>query len=189
VEALAYKPYPCGIVIRPALDAALAWHRAHGAQASSITRVQLQAQPSALALGFRRHPAGALEAKVSLYHWVASALATGRAGVAVTGQDSIDDPTLVALRDLIEVESNAALTTEAAVLTVTLANGQQDTLTVDMCKGSVANPMSDADLAEKFHGQAQLRLSPEQATRLLAHCWQVDKLGDAATLAQLARMA
>ncbi|KQP23430.1 MmgE/PrpD family protein [Pseudorhodoferax sp. Leaf267] len=185
VEALAYKPYPCGIVIHPAVDAALDC-RTRQRPGDSIAAVRLRVHPSALALGFCRHPADPLQAKVSLYHWTAVALATGRAGLAEGGSQGIDDPEIVRLRGLIEVEADTQLTPEAASLIVTHANGHQCMAEVAQCKGSVANPMTDADLEAKFHGQARLSLPPEAAAALLHACWTVEQMDNVADLVALA---
>jgi 2-methylcitrate dehydratase PrpD len=187
IEALAYKPYPCGVVIHPAVDAALAWHRSSGRSAAAIERVNLRAHPSAVALGFRRHPAGVLEAKVSFCHWVAAALALGRAGLADGQQQAIAEPAIARLRDLIEVEGDASTAADAVTMTVLLKGGERQPIAIPHAKGSVANPMSDGDLDEKFRGQVQLHLSEQQAARLLEHCWGVDEMQDAAALARLAR--
>jgi 2-methylcitrate dehydratase PrpD len=55
------------------------------------------------------------------------------------------------------------------------------------CKGSIANPMSDEDLAEKFCGQAEMRLPSDRSAKLLERCWKLDQLRDAAEIAALAR--
>lgn len=187
VEALAYKPYPCGVVIHPAVDAALAWHRAHGGAGAPIEHVRLHAHPSALALSLRRHPAGALEAKVSAFHWVAVALAEGRAGLAQGQAAAIDDARVVGLRERIEIVGDASLTPEAARLTVTLADGLQHAISIEHCRGSAAHPMTDEDLSEKFLGQAQLHLDRDRAERLLANCWGVDALAGLADVIRGAR--
>jgi 2-methylcitrate dehydratase PrpD len=185
VEALAYKPYPCGIVIHPAVDAALDC-RAQQRPGDDVAAVRLRVHPAALALGFRRHPAHPLEAKVSLYHWTAAALATGRAGLAEGASEAIDDPETVRLRGLIDAEADEHLAPEAASLVVTHASGHQCTAEVAQCKGSVANPMTDADLEAKFHGQARLSLPPEAAAALLQACWTVEQMDNVAHLVALA---
>lgn len=187
VEALAYKPYPCGVVIHPSLDAALAWHNAEGPAATSIAKVELRVHPSALALGYRRHPASVLEAKVSLYHWVAAALVLGRAGIAEGQEGVIADPQVVLMRDAIQMQSDTALDADSAVLTVTMKDGQEKIIAITQCKGSIANPMSDDDLSEKFEGQAALQLAPEKVAQLLMTCWRVDQLRDVAEIARLSR--
>ncbi|TPQ26632.1 MmgE/PrpD family protein [Cupriavidus pinatubonensis] len=187
VESLAYKPYPCGVVIHPAVDAALNWYGTSGKTGMAIERVHLRTHPAAMALGFRRHPDGVLEAKVSLCHWVAVALAFGRAGLAEGQQNVIDHPMVSALRDLIYVESDAAMAGDAVEMTIVLKGGEQRIFSVPHAKGSVDNPMTDADLDEKFYGQVQINIPKEQATALLEQCWKVDQLNDVARIPHLAR--
>ena len=76
---------------------------------------------------------------------------------------------------------------DAAALTVTLRDGQQQTMSTTHCKGSMANPMSDDDLTGKFRGQAELILPSPRASELLERCWKVDHLSDAADIARAAR--
>jgi 2-methylcitrate dehydratase PrpD len=185
VEALGYKPYPCGVVISPAVDAAMQWRRTEATDPEGIAQVTVRAHPSAMAFGFRRHPASVLEAKVSLFHWVAVALAHGRAGLAQGQQAAIDDALVVRLRDLIHVDSDPAITSEAASLTVVLRSGTRQTVELAHCKGSVANPMSDDDITDKFRGQAELRLPRDAASRALERCWHVDVLEDVSEISRL----
>jgi 2-methylcitrate dehydratase PrpD len=187
IEALTYKPYPCGVVIHPAVDAALEWHHAHRAQPDAIAKVHLRMHASALALGFRRHPAGTLEAKVSLFHWVAVALTYGRATLLEGRQQTIDEPLVHSLRELMEVGSEDGIAVDSAVMKVVLTNGEQHSVHISHCKGSLARPMSDADLDEKFRGQAEPSLSADTITRLLGQCWKIDHLQDTAEIVRLTR--
>jgi 2-methylcitrate dehydratase PrpD len=187
VELLGYKPYPCGVVAHPSVDAALEFHRTAKSEDGELIGARLQVHPSALALGDRRHPTNVLEAKVSLYHWAAVALERGQAGIREGQQDAIDAPAIRHLRDLIVAESDPSLAPEAAILTVRFAGGRQVQRSVNHCRGSLANPMSDADLAEKFLGQAGLHLAPAQAAEALAACWRIDALPNAAHVVGLCR--
>ena len=184
VERLGFKPYPCGIVIHAAIDAALAWRASSPLPPSVIERVQLQVHPAAVELGFRRHPANVLEAKVSLCHWVAAALVRGRATLAEGARAAIDDPEIARLRTMIELESDPQLAGDAAALTL-VALGEARTIAIEHCKGSMVQPMTDEDLSAKFMGQAVLRLPQQQATDLLAKCWVVDKQAAVADLVRL----
>src|SRR3954451_10759209 len=69
-----YKPYPCGVVIHPIIDACLELRRAHRLDPADIAAVSIRLAPKALALTDRRHSKNDLDARVSLYHWVAIAL-------------------------------------------------------------------------------------------------------------------
>ena len=75
----------------------------------------------------------------------------------------------------------------SAALSVTTEDGKQQTIVIAANKGSIANPMSDDDLSEKFKGQAALTISSEAATRLLEDCWNVDQLIDVAQIARKSR--
>jgi 2-methylcitrate dehydratase PrpD len=185
IEALTYKPYPCGIVIHPAIDAALEWRRSREQNSESIEAIRLHVHPDALALGYRRHPTNPLEAKVSLCHWTGAALAFGRATLTEVQTAAIEDPEVTRLRGIIELTSNDELTSEASVLNVAGKNGNQETITIDRCKGSILNPMSDDDLVDKFLGQAHLTLSPIKASRVMSACWDIDKLPDVSQICRL----
>jgi len=183
VTDLTYKPYPCGIVNHPAIDAALRW-RQLGHDYRSINAIRLTASSNAVTLGSRRHPANPLEAKVSLCHWISAALVYGRAGIAEVEQAVINDPEVIRLREVIELTGDSNLWSEAAVLLVSTATGQEK-IAIDCCKGSAANPMSDEDLDNKFRGQALLRMDEERATELLDACWRIGDFPSAAELLRL----
>lgn len=183
VESLTYKPYPCGAVIHPSLDAALHWFRSNPKIcAGEIEQVHLQTHPSAMALGFRRHPANVLEAKVSLFHWVAAALAFGRAGVAEGQLEVVNDPRIVGLRERMQVQTDDSVSSDAAIITVVRKHGEKQVVRVDHCKGSLMRPMSDADIDEKFESQARLRLSSDDAAALLKRCRSIEQFDRAADI-------
>jgi 2-methylcitrate dehydratase PrpD len=56
---------------------------------------------------------------------------------------------------------------------------------VEHAIGSLANPMSDAQLEAKFRGMSGAVLGAERCSALIAACWNV---GDAADLRGLARL-
>ena len=53
-----YKPYPCGIVIHPIIDACLELRRSHDLDPAQIARVAMAASPGAMALCNNRNSAG-----------------------------------------------------------------------------------------------------------------------------------
>ncbi|AZG08232.1 MmgE/PrpD family protein [Pigmentiphaga sp. H8] len=187
VESLTYKPYPYGIVVHPAIDAALQWLSRHG-NVDAIRSIELQVHGNGLTLGARRHPTTPLEAKVSLCHGIAATLVFGRAGLAEVDLPAIGDARVARLREIIEL-APGEIAPEAARLTVGLADGARHTVEVSHCRGSIDNPMSDEDLTEKFMGQALLRLKPPQASALAGLCWRVDELAQVRELLASTRPA
>jgi len=75
-----YKPFACGIVSHPAIDAAIQLRNANGLQPDAIQSVDLRVHPLVLNLMGKTAPASGLEGKFSIFHAVAVALVTGRGG-------------------------------------------------------------------------------------------------------------
>jgi 2-methylcitrate dehydratase PrpD len=184
-----YKPYPCGIVIHPLIDAALDIAREEKSGADAIAKVAIRANPVAMALCWRRHPKDELEAQVSLYQWVAAALARGRAGIPEGTDAAVADPVIAALRDRIEVETDAAIPHDGAEMTVTLGNGRAVSRSIRNCIGSRGRPMTDAELDAKFRLAAESILPSDRTDALLKSVRGVESLADAAVLARGARSA
>ena len=118
ILANTYKPFPCGIVIHPLIEAAIEIAQELNTAAEAVARVEIIANPAAMALFYRRHPKDEMEGHVSLYHWVAAALARGKAGIPEGTDQAIADPAIRALRDRIEVTNDPAVPHDGADVTV-----------------------------------------------------------------------
>src|ERR1700716_3583377 len=90
ILANAYKPYPCGVVLFPVIDACLELRRRHRPAPQQITQMVVRADRPAVETG--------REAKVSIQHSVAVALLEGAAGLAQYEDRSVADPAIRALR-------------------------------------------------------------------------------------------
>jgi 2-methylcitrate dehydratase PrpD len=180
-----YKPFPCGIVIHPALDACLWLARQPGWSAAQVERVELRVHPDALTLTWRKLPPTALEAQVSLYHWVAAALVEGAAGIEQGTERCVQDPAVRALQERSFATADPALGTNQAAVKVTLRDGTVlEHFTHDVI-GSVTNPMSDEALAMKFRVQAEPVLGAARAAELFDLCLATPTLADAADVLAL----
>ena len=164
----AYKPYPCGIVVQPAIDACL--DIATRMTGTPVQQIELTLHPLALTLANRPSPKTFWEAQVSLQHWAAVALLRRTAGIAETRQDCIDDSAIVALRRRVVVHADETVGRDAARATVTFADGTATSSTIEAARGSVKRPMTDAELDAKFRGQAETVLAPARVERLLHLC-------------------
>jgi 2-methylcitrate dehydratase PrpD len=173
----AYKPYPCGIVIHPTVDACLDIKAQLGDDAE-LARVALQVHPLALKLTGVRTPATTLESHVSIYHWAAAALLRGAAGLPEMRQDCIDDPRVAALRARIEGIPSAAIARDEAIVEVTLKDRRTLRAHVRNARGSLARPLTDDELDAKFMGQAASVLGLGRAGELLRLCRDVRTMRD-----------
>jgi 2-methylcitrate dehydratase PrpD len=79
------------------------------------------------------------------------------------------------------------LATDAATVTLTLADGRVVEKRIEHAIGSLARPMTDADLEAKFAGLAEASLGAARTRRLLDLCWRVGALDDVAAVAEAAR--
>jgi 2-methylcitrate dehydratase PrpD len=172
-----YKPYPCGIVIHPTLDACLDIQRRLDRNAA-LASVTLRVHPLALKLTGVRRPATPLESHVSLYHWAAAALLRGRAGLQEVQQSCIDDPAVAALRERVEAVVDPSLGRDQAVAEVTLADGRRFSARTEVTRGSATRPLTDDEVDAKFRDQASTVLPAARVDELLAACRGVASLQD-----------
>jgi 2-methylcitrate dehydratase PrpD len=176
--ANAYKPYPCGIVIHPAIDACLdlTTQLPHGGRPKSLS---LRVHPLAIELADRRTPASVFEAQVSLYHWCAAALLRRSAGLAELSPDCIHDEHLARWRLLIQAAADDTLGRDEAVAELRLEDGRALTSHIRHARGSLARPMSDEELDAKFLVQARAVLASDRANELLRRCRDIAEVSDA----------
>ncbi|MCO5090032.1 MmgE/PrpD family protein [Bosea sp. (in: a-proteobacteria)] len=160
-----YKPYPCGIVIHPAIDACLAIRTDANAEGAPA-KVTIRANPLALKLTGVRSPKTPLESHVSIYHWVATALLLGKAGIAETKPACLFDPRIQKLRDMVEIVADDSIGQGQAHADVTYESGHSFAAYIQFARGSANRPMSDEEIDQKFTAQAEPVLGSAQAAEL-----------------------
>ena len=177
-----YKPFACGIVIHPALDAAIQLRRRENLVPEQIQSVALKVHPLVLSLTGKTEPQSGLEGKFSVYHAVAAALVTGRAGEQAFLDQTVRDPVIVALRKRVTATVDPAIKPDQVDMLITLRDGKTLHLFIEHAVGSQDKPMTDAQLEEKFTGLAEGILPAGQTRRLMDLCWKVWDLGDASEI-------
>ena len=181
-----YKPFACGIVIHPSIDAC-AQLRERGVKAEDIERLELRVHSLVLELTGKKEPVDGLQAKFSVYHGCAAGLIFGRAGEGEYADDIVNRPDMVALRRKIVATVDDRIDEAAVEVNAVLTNGQNIALRVDHAIGSLERPMTDAMLARKFHDQADPVLGAEQVEALIQSCWKLGQAGSVQELVGLAR--
>ncbi|WP_187830414.1 MmgE/PrpD family protein [Siccirubricoccus phaeus] len=177
-----YKPYPCGIVIHPAIDACLALVHEDGVMCEAIERVELRVHPDALNLCWRKLPETELAAQVSLYHWVAAALVRGAAGISEGEHSCVADPAVSSLQKRSEARPDPGLRDNQAVVTLHLRDGRMVERFTENAVGSATNPMTDTQLVDKFRSLARRSLEADRVERLLELCLAMPALKDVAEI-------
>jgi 2-methylcitrate dehydratase PrpD len=181
-----YKPFACGIVIHPAIDGCVQLRNEHNLKADDIAGIELKAHPLVLELTGKKTPQTGLEGKFSVYHSSAVAIIHGAAGESEYSDAVVRDPAVIALRDRVTAVVGAGIHEDQVHVTVRLKNGKTLEKFVEHAIGSIARPMSDADLEAKFRGLAKGILPAAQTDRLIRLCWDIAGLKDAAEVARAA---
>ena len=181
-----YKPYPCGIVIHPVIDACLQLRREHAIDPAQVDSVRIKASPGAMALCDRRNPQNELQAHVSLYHWTAAVLLRGTARIAELQDPTVQDPAIIAFQDKVTTQLDDSLKADATEVTITLKDGRNHTCRIDHCIGSATNPMTDEQLTQKFSEMAEPVIGTARTREMVERTWKVEAAADVGDLARAA---
>jgi 2-methylcitrate dehydratase PrpD len=179
-----YKPYPSGVVMHPVIDACLEL-REQGLTAEDVEHVTVKGAPLLRERGDRPKPINGREALVSNHHCVAIALIYGKAGVEEFTDAVVDNPAVRALGARVSCEDDLSIPVEGAAVEVTTKTGGHLRAYVPAARGSLARPLSDADIETKVRGLISFAAPSVDASKLIDAAWRFDELDDASTLLPL----
>jgi 2-methylcitrate dehydratase PrpD len=180
-----YKPFACGIVIHPIIDGCIQLRNEHRLKAEDIERIDLLVHPLVLELTGKKTPQVGLEGKFSVYHCAAAAIIDGAGGEEEFTDALVRDPKVMALRDRVDAVVEKGMHEDACKVRITLKSGKVFDKHVEHAIGSLARPMSDADLEAKFRGLCANILDAAKVDALIAQCWKLDAMTDAGALARM----
>src|SRR5580704_9791365 len=145
-----YKPFACGIVMHPAIDAVIQLRNENRLTADQIERVDLKVNPLVLELTGKKTPQTGLEGKFSIYHAVAVALVEGAGGEKQFSDRAVSDPAVVALRSKVIPTVTPGIDPAQVDMTIVLKDGRRLHRYIEHAVGSLDAPMSDRALEGKF---------------------------------------
>lgn len=173
-----YKPFACGIVIHPVIDACVRLRNRHGLKADDVEAIDARVHPLVLELTGKTEPMRGLEGKFSVYHSAAVALIDGQAAEEQYSDARVRDPAVVALRHKVTATVDPSTCEDQAVVRIRLAGGRVVEERIEHAIGSVHQPMSDADLEAKFRALAGNVLDRESIDHTIALVWDLERLPD-----------
>jgi 2-methylcitrate dehydratase PrpD len=183
-----YKPFACGIVLHPIIDACLQLRAAHHLTPEAIDRIDLSVHPLVLELTGKRSPQTGLEGKFSVYFAAAVAMAAGDAGVKQFTDEWVRQPAVVALRDRVTATVDPSIGEAQARAVITLKDGRRFEKFVERAVGSVEQPMSDADLDAKVRNLCDGVLPAARTNRLIDLCRHIEGEAQARVIAEVGRI-
>ena len=174
-------------MIHPAIDGCVQLRNAHDLRAEDIDHVDLKVHSLVLELTGKKAPRMGLEAKFSVYHACAAGILFGQAGEAEFSDAIVARTDVIALRDRIRASIGDTIDEASADVVVTCKNGRKLHVFIEHAIGSLQRPMSDADLARKFHGLVDPVLGDACAERLIEQCATLASAADLRALTATAR--
>ena len=181
-----YKPYPCGVVLHPVIDACLELRARDGVRPDAIERVVVRGHPLLRQRADRPRVTTGREAQVCLRHTVGICLIDGAAGMDQYTDSRVADAAVRALGDKVLIEEDADIPVEAASVTLRLASGLEESCHVPHALGSLGRPLSDLDIDRKLAGLANHNAAGVDHERLIAAVWGLEGLADCSIIATLA---
>jgi 2-methylcitrate dehydratase PrpD len=185
----AYKPYPCGVVLNPVIDAALELRERHGLQADQIYSITVTGHPLLGERTDRPAPASGREAQVSAQHSVAVVLLHGAAGIAQYTDGVVGEASTLALRARVRVKDDAAMPVGAARVAVRLRDGREFASAVEHARGSLERPLTDAELTQKLATLAAHGCPAFDTAPLADAIWSLEDMDDVRDLMRRATPA
>jgi 2-methylcitrate dehydratase PrpD len=182
-----YKPFACGIVIHPTIDACIQLRKEYALRADMIERINLRVHPLVLELTGKKAPQTGLDGKFSVYFAAAVAIVRGGGGVAEFSDATVKDPAIVALQDRVTATIDPSIHQDQVRALVTLRDGRRIEKYIEHAVGSIDRPMTNTDLEAKFLGNATGVLPADRARALIDLCWRAETLPRAAAIADAAR--
>jgi 2-methylcitrate dehydratase PrpD len=173
-----YKPYPCGLVVHPAIDGCIDLYRDYHPDPDAIKAVRVRVAPLVIDLCNKKDITRGLEGKYSIYHSSAVGLVRGKAGLKEYTDEAVNDPLIKRVRERVTAISDASITEDQAHIEVDLQDGRKLVRFVEQSLGNIHLPLSDKQLEEKLRDQCMPQLSSAQVDRLIELCWKIDQLSD-----------
>ena len=177
-----YKPYACGVVLHPLIDAMLDAARKAALPAAEVARIEVLVHPDVIRITGIDTPNSGLMSKFSANHAAAVAFIDRAAGIAQFTNERSADPAVQALRTLIVVKPEPSFRLDQAAATVRTKSGAVHQTEIAHATGTVSNPLSDQALREKYLGNATPALGADRARRVADMIGTLDTLGDVGDL-------
>ena len=185
------KPHPSGSLTHPGMAVMMELIRKHDIQSAQVVHVTVGTNhnmPNAL---IHHRPKNELEAKFSMEFCMAILLLERRGGLEEFTDEIVNRPDVQAMIEKVDFGVNAEA--EAAgfdkmttIVEIELADGRKVSGRADFGKGSPTNPMSDAELSDKFRQCAAWgNVRRDRAERILETLWGIESLADVSELGAL----
>ncbi|PCI02462.1 MAG: MmgE/PrpD family protein [Hyphomicrobiales bacterium] len=186
VFANTYKPYPCGVVLNPVIEACLNLHTQAEFAIDEIEEITVSGHSLLGERADRPTVASGRESQVSAQHAVAVSLLFGKAGIDQFSDQAVAAPAVLNIAAKVQITENPSISIEGIDIKVRLKSGKTISELISASKGCAANPLTDRDLENKLTELASHRGGCDDPKRLIDAVWAIDSVEDMSALLDLA---
>ena len=193
INKVIIKRYPCGMVAQTAIDAAIKI-RSKISSIDEIAEINIgtfSSARNAMADSDEKwHPSTRETADHSLPYVVAVALMHGNVEVMHFDNEYLNNPALINLMKRIKVEVNEECdklhpSSSCNRVEVITGGGKIFSEMVQYHHGHYKDPLTDAEIENKFNSLTKKHISPAQRKELLSLIWNLEQVDDASRVMQL----
>ncbi len=181
------KPYPCGSLSHPSMDAMLDLITENDLKPEQVAGVRLGAGSNILAPLRYQEPQNALEAKFSLQFCLGILLLRRRAGLQEFADDVVRSPEVRQMMARVKTYHSPEIEAKGSdrmrsLVEVHLKDGRVVSQLAETSRGTPERPMSRQEMAAKFADCAHAILSQERISAALEAIYRVEEMGSVGEL-------
>lgn len=143
------KPYPCGVVLHPGIDAAIEM-RKKNISYSEVEAIDVYVNPVVMVLTAILEPKSGLEAKFSVTHTIASALAYGALYPEHFSDAAVNDKLTLEIRNKIRVHQKEDVNRGQTIIEVKFKDGSEEVIDLNRGPETPSKLLDANDIQKKF---------------------------------------
>ncbi|HWH78535.1 MAG TPA: MmgE/PrpD family protein, partial [Candidatus Binatus sp.] len=163
------KWHPCSAPQFLAADAALHLQREHQIDIADVAKIEVSIPPKRYARHYSAEVKTGLRGKFAINYVVAMGFLDGKLEIATFTDEKVNRPEVQAAFRKVQVICDESIPEPGLYcpVSVELKNGVRFEYTAKIAKGDPRNPMTEAEVTEKFRGNAKVVLPEDRAANLV----------------------
>jgi 2-methylcitrate dehydratase PrpD len=185
------KPYPCGVLTHPSMDAMFLLMRDHKLSHAQISKVKLYAGSNILGPIRYERASNELDAKFCMPFLLSAIIIAGKAGKSEFTDEFVQSPLVQEMQRRVETFLDPSIEKLGfdrirSRIEVETVDGRILVRDADEnYRGGPHNPLSDAELENKFRDCAAGLMSDDQCQRVFDTVWKLEEQPDVTTILTL----
>jgi len=186
------KPYPCGVINHAFIESVFKLQQQHGIKAGDVKQITCHIHPDAAQtvcepIPSKRRPESGYHAKFSLPFAVAAALVDQKVTLETFSDEKARDPQILKVADLFDYQvdlDSSYPDTYPARIEIRTHDGRVLTHCQPHNKGSRENPLTAAEVKDKFYANAMRKISQKQSDEIYDCIMALEDLKDISVISE-----